>query len=95
MRAAKPCRLLRSALTEANYVALAAPLTQGTQGMGDASVVAAVNPGARLINAGRRGLVDEVLVAHRGVVPRCWTVAARRTPTPWTAAPVQCCRSPW
>ncbi|WP_449487468.1 NAD(P)-dependent oxidoreductase, partial [Streptomyces griseorubiginosus] len=50
---------LRSALTEADYVVLAAPLTQGTRGMVDAPVLAAMKPGARLINVGRGGLVDE------------------------------------
>ncbi|MFF4628193.1 D-2-hydroxyacid dehydrogenase [Streptomyces griseorubiginosus] len=56
---------LRSALTEADYVVLAAPLTQGTRGMVDAPVLAAMKPGARLINVGRGGLVDEeALVDH-------------------------------
>ena len=56
---------LRSALTEADYVVLAAPLTQGTRGMVDAPALAAMKPGARLINAGRGGLVDEeALVDH-------------------------------
>ncbi|GCB43050.1 D-3-phosphoglycerate dehydrogenase [Streptomyces sp. NL15-2K] len=36
---------LRSALTEADYVVLAAPLTQDTRGMVDASVLAAMKPG--------------------------------------------------
>jgi phosphoglycerate dehydrogenase-like enzyme len=56
---------LPSALAEADYVVLAAPLTEGTRGMVDASVLAAMKPGARLINVGRGGLVDEdALVDH-------------------------------
>ncbi|MEU9168459.1 D-2-hydroxyacid dehydrogenase [Streptomyces sp. NPDC048420] len=56
---------LRSALAEADYVVLAAPLTQDTRGMVDASALAAMKPGARLINVGRGGLVDEeALVDH-------------------------------
>ncbi|MEU4488502.1 D-2-hydroxyacid dehydrogenase [Streptomyces purpurascens] len=56
---------LPSALAEADYVVLAAPLTQDTRGMVDASVLAAMKPGARLINVGRGGLVDEqALVDH-------------------------------
>jgi phosphoglycerate dehydrogenase-like enzyme len=50
---------LRSALTEVDYVVLAAPLTQETRGMVDAPVLAAMKPGARLINVGRGELVDE------------------------------------
>ncbi|SHH86036.1 D-2-hydroxyacid dehydrogenase [Streptomyces sp. 3214.6] len=58
-------RTLRHALTEADYVVLAAPLTEDTRGMVDASVLAAMKPGARLINVGRGGLVDEeALVDH-------------------------------
>ncbi|MFF6787385.1 NAD(P)-dependent oxidoreductase [Streptomyces sp. NPDC012510] len=56
---------LRSALAEADYVVLAAPLTKTTRGMVDASVLAAMKPGARLINVGRGGLVDEpALIDH-------------------------------
>ncbi|MFH9001667.1 D-2-hydroxyacid dehydrogenase [Streptomyces afghaniensis] len=56
---------LTSALGEADYVVLAAPLTKGTRGMVDASVLAAMKPGARLINVGRGGLVDEeALIDH-------------------------------
>ncbi|MFJ8596925.1 D-2-hydroxyacid dehydrogenase, partial [Streptomyces sp. NPDC093598] len=56
---------LPSALAEADYVVLAAPLTQDTRGMVDAPVLAAMKPGARLINVGRGGLVDEeALVDH-------------------------------
>ncbi|MER7407669.1 D-2-hydroxyacid dehydrogenase [Streptomyces sp. NPDC000070] len=56
---------LTPALSEADYVVLAAPLTKDTRGMVDASVLAAMKPGARLINVGRGGLVDEdALIDH-------------------------------
>jgi phosphoglycerate dehydrogenase-like enzyme len=56
---------VRSALTDADYVVIAAPLTKETRGMVDASVLAAMKPGARLINVGRGALVDEeALVDH-------------------------------
>jgi phosphoglycerate dehydrogenase-like enzyme len=56
---------LGTALAEADYVVLAAPLTQDTRGMVDASALAAMKPGARLINVGRGGLVDEeALIDH-------------------------------
>jgi phosphoglycerate dehydrogenase-like enzyme len=56
---------LTSALREADYVVLSAPLTKDTRGMVDASVLAAMKPGARLINVGRGGLVDEeALIDH-------------------------------
>ncbi|GAA2294984.1 hypothetical protein GCM10010234_40850 [Streptomyces hawaiiensis] len=57
MRAARPARriptsarstvrrLSASALAEADYVVLAAPLTQDTRGMVDAPVLAAMEPG--------------------------------------------------
>lgn len=50
---------LRTALAGADYVVLAAPLTPATHCMVDASVLAAMKPGARLVNVGRGGLVDE------------------------------------
>jgi phosphoglycerate dehydrogenase-like enzyme len=56
---------LGTALAEADYVVLAAPLTKDTRGMVDASVLAAMKPGARLVNIGRGALVDEVaLIDH-------------------------------
>ena len=50
---------LPSALAEADYVVLVAPLTARTRGMVDARTLAAMKPGARLINVGRGALVDE------------------------------------
>ncbi|MGW0829271.1 D-2-hydroxyacid dehydrogenase [Streptomyces prunicolor] len=56
---------LRGALADADYVILAAPLTPATRCMVDASVLGAMKPGARLVNVGRGGLVDEeALVKH-------------------------------
>lgn len=56
---------LPGALAEADYVILAAPLTPATRCMVDASVLGAMKPGARLVNVGRGGLVDEeALVKH-------------------------------
>ncbi|MFD5341024.1 D-2-hydroxyacid dehydrogenase, partial [Streptomyces hawaiiensis] len=56
---------LPAALAAADYVVLAAPLTPDTRRMVDAPVLAAMKPGARLINVGRGGLVDEeALVDH-------------------------------
>jgi phosphoglycerate dehydrogenase-like enzyme len=57
-------------LPEADYLVLAAPLTDATRGMIDATVLAAMKPTARLINVGRGQLVDEralvsVLAANR------------------------------
>ncbi|MEV0634103.1 D-2-hydroxyacid dehydrogenase [Streptomyces sp. NPDC050619] len=56
---------LRTALAGADYVVLAAPLTESTRGMVDASVLSAMKPGARLVNVGRGALVDEdALIEH-------------------------------
>jgi phosphoglycerate dehydrogenase-like enzyme len=56
---------LAVALAEADSVVLAAPLTPATRCMVDASVLAAMKPGARLVNVGRGALVDEeALVRH-------------------------------
>jgi phosphoglycerate dehydrogenase-like enzyme len=56
---------LHTALGQADYVVLATPLTQDTRHMVDAPVLAAMKPGARLINIGRGGLVDEkALIDH-------------------------------
>jgi phosphoglycerate dehydrogenase-like enzyme len=50
---------LPSALAAADYVVLAAPLTDATRGMIDARALAALRPTARLINVGRGELVVE------------------------------------
>ena len=46
-------------LPDADYVVLAAPLTDATRGMLDASAIATLKPTARVINVGRGGLVVE------------------------------------
>nr|WP_235174552.1 D-2-hydroxyacid dehydrogenase [Tomitella biformata] len=54
---------LASAVTDAHYVVLVAPLTAQTRGMVDASVLAAMRPDAHVINVGRGELlVTEDLV---------------------------------
>ena len=55
----RPWEELYAALAEADYVVLAAPLTDLTRDMIDAAALAAMRPSARLINVGRGGLVDE------------------------------------
>jgi phosphoglycerate dehydrogenase-like enzyme len=55
----RPFDELREALAEADYVVLAAPLTDLTRDMIDAAALARMRPTARLINIGRGGLVVE------------------------------------
>jgi phosphoglycerate dehydrogenase-like enzyme len=55
----RPHAELHEALAEADYVILAAPLTDTTRGMIDAAALARMRPTARLINVGRGGLVVE------------------------------------
>jgi len=50
-------------IAASDYVVLALPLTSETQHMIDAKVIAAMKPGARLINPARGSLVDEAAVA--------------------------------
>ncbi|MGH3760457.1 D-2-hydroxyacid dehydrogenase [Actinophytocola sp.] len=52
-----PMEGLAEGLAEADYVVLAAPLTDQTRGMIDKSALAAMRPTARLINMGRGPLV--------------------------------------
>lgn len=52
-------RDLHAALAEADYVVLAAPLTDETRGMIDAAALARMRPTARLINVARGSLVVE------------------------------------
>ena len=47
----------------ADAVSLHVPLTDGTRGMIDADALAAMRPGAVLVNAARGGVVDEAAVA--------------------------------
>ena len=54
---------LADALAEADIVTLHVPLTAATQHMIDAAAMAAMRPGARLVNTCRGGLVDERALA--------------------------------
>ncbi|SDD61205.1 D-2-hydroxyacid dehydrogenase [Actinokineospora iranica] len=54
-----PMADLRSALPEADWVVLAAPLTPETTGLIDAAMLRAMRRSARLINIGRAGLVAQ------------------------------------
>jgi phosphoglycerate dehydrogenase-like enzyme len=50
---------LHAALGEADYVSVVLPLTEATRGLIDARAIAAIKPGAVLVNTGRGGIVDE------------------------------------
>ncbi|WP_373464987.1 NAD(P)-dependent oxidoreductase [Streptomyces luteogriseus] len=59
---------------------------QGTRGMADTLVFAAMKPGARLINVGRGGLVEVFLDNLTGTsrasrCATCWTSGADTWPT--------------
>ncbi len=58
---------LPDVITEVDYVVLAAPLTDATRGMIDATALAAMKPSARLVNVGRGPLVvqDDLVEALR------------------------------
>lgn len=58
---------LPAALASADFVVLAAPLTDSTHGLFDAGMFAAMRPGARLVNVGRGELVstDDLVDALR------------------------------
>jgi D-3-phosphoglycerate dehydrogenase len=55
---------LDALLARADVVSLHVPLTSETRHMIDATTLAAMRPGARLVNCARGGLVDEVAVAQ-------------------------------
>ena len=59
---------LREALGQADYVVVVVPLTELTRNLLDATAIAAIKPGAVLINVARGGIVDEraLLAALRG-----------------------------
>ena len=53
-----------AALPEADYVVVAAPLTERTRGMFDRERFARMKPGARFINVGRGPIVDEAALVE-------------------------------
>jgi phosphoglycerate dehydrogenase-like enzyme len=63
-----PMDRLADGLAEADYVVLAAPLTDETRGMIDKAALAAMKPTARLVNVGRGPLVvqDDLVEALAG-----------------------------
>jgi phosphoglycerate dehydrogenase-like enzyme len=78
---------LGEALGGADYVVLAAPLTPATRRMVDAPVLAAMKPGARLINVGRGPLVDEQALVAALAGGRLAGAALR-----WTSSRTSHCR---
>jgi D-3-phosphoglycerate dehydrogenase len=58
-----PAPELRDALRHADLVSLHCPATEATRGMVDAAFLAAMKPGAILVNTARGSLVDEGAVA--------------------------------
>ncbi|WP_242886076.1 D-2-hydroxyacid dehydrogenase [Actinomadura litoris] len=65
-----PMERLGEALADADYVVLAAPLTDATRDMVDAAALGRMRPSARLINVGRGQLVveDDLVAALRAGV---------------------------
>ncbi|KQU44317.1 hydroxyacid dehydrogenase [Rhodococcus sp. Leaf278] len=58
---------LADQVARVDYLVLVAPLTEQTRGLVDDSVLAAMKPGARVINVGRGELLDtEALLKHLG-----------------------------
>ncbi len=60
----RPSRLLGDLLPLADGVVLTLPLTEETEGMIDATAIAAMHPGAILVNVGRGGVVDEAALVR-------------------------------
>lgn len=58
---------LHALLPRADYLVLAAPLTEQTRGLVDAAALAALKPGARIVNVGRGPLIvtDDLVAALR------------------------------
>jgi phosphoglycerate dehydrogenase-like enzyme len=50
---------IKEAVAEADYVVVAAPLTQETTGLVNARVISAMKPSAYLVNVGRGPIIDE------------------------------------
>lgn len=64
-RPARPDTLpWREVLAQADVVSLHCPLTEGTRQLIDAEALAAMKPGALLLNTARGALVNEVALAH-------------------------------
>lgn len=59
-----PASQLDAALPHADYVVVAAPETTATRQLIGAREIAAMKPGARLVNIGRGSLLDETAVVH-------------------------------
>ena len=57
-------RSLPDLLAESDFVTLHIPINAGTRHLLDAAAIAAMKPGARLINCARGGLVDEAALAQ-------------------------------
>jgi phosphoglycerate dehydrogenase-like enzyme len=54
----------RRVLAESDVVIVVLPLTPETEGLLDAEAIAAMKPGAHLVNIARGGIVDEVALAE-------------------------------
>ena len=82
-----PPERLPELLAEADFVVLAAPLTADTVGLIGEDAIAAMKPGAWVINVARGELVDEPALARArcgrdGSAAPCWTRSARSRSPP-------------
>ena len=59
-----PPEMLPGMLAEADFVVVAAPLTAGTRHLMDATAIAAMRPGACLVDVSRGGVVDQTALAE-------------------------------